>query len=138
MRNQVLILEDDAERLRRFQAVVERWRGDLIIRSWRNAFAMLAELPEAIDRAILISLDHDLLPMMPNEDPGDGLEIAMWLHGHPPMCPVIVHSSNSARAQRMLGELELAGWDGVRVVPYGDDWIERDWRLAVTNSLRST
>jgi hypothetical protein len=54
----------------------------------------------------------------------------------PPVCPVIVHTSNGERATWMVGELELGGWEFHRVPALGDDWIERDWRRTVRDLLR--
>ena len=87
--------------------------------------------------ARLVSLDHDLEPDVTDRaDPGDGLDVAKWLAGRPPVCPVVVHTSNGVRGDAMVGELDLAGWQVRRVMPLGDDWIEADWRAAVRRALR--
>ena len=123
----VLMLEDDAERLARFQAVAVRLGVELVV--WRDARRMIAELDQHLPTACLISLDHDLEPER-DADPGDGLEVAKHLAGLAPGCPVIIRTSNGVRGEAMEGELELAGWQFCRVYPIGDDWFEADWFAA--------
>lgn len=132
----ILMLEDDEERLRRFRAVLSRTVPDLPLRVWRSAWAMRDSLPEVLPAARLISLDHDLEPMEGEDDPGTGYDVVKALAALPPVCPVIIHTSNGARGTWMEGELELGGWDYSRVGPLGDDWIERDWRRCVRQLLR--
>jgi hypothetical protein len=119
----ILLLEDDTERLDRFWAVARRL--DIELFDWCDANRMIAELPQHLASAALISLDHDLLPLRDIE-PGDGLDVAKYLATLPPACPVIIHTSNGRRGDAMEGELELAGWTYHRVTPLGDDWIEVD------------
>lgn len=71
----------------------------------------------------------------PRDDPGDGLDVARHLAGLSPACPVILHSSNADRTERMIGTLDLAGWRTVRVPPWGDDWIEVHWAHVVRTLL---
>ncbi|MGL6097268.1 MAG: hypothetical protein ACRC7O_15900, partial [Fimbriiglobus sp.] len=134
----LLILEYDAARTERFLAVARRLR--LTPRVWRAAADMLADLEPFLPHACLIALDNDPDPEWPANapDPGEGIDVARWLGGRPPVCPVIVHTSNSARGHAMVGELELAGWTVRRVGPVGDDWIELDWRLAARDLIRAT
>ncbi len=88
------------------------------------------------DSTVIMSLDHDLYPQQDDsEDPGDGLDVAKFLGTLTPICPVIVHSSNSDRAECMVGELELAGWTFRRVPPWGSNWIESHWKEVVTELL---
>ncbi|HEY1190623.1 MAG TPA: cyclic-phosphate processing receiver domain-containing protein [Gemmata sp.] len=130
----VLMLEDDRERVDRFEAVAAKLGAELVI--WADAHRMLAELPSHLASAALISLDHDLLPLR-DVDPGDGLDVAKHLATLAPACPVIVHTSNRIRGDAMMGALELAGWEHHRVPPIGDDWIEVDWFRQARRLLRS-
>jgi hypothetical protein len=98
---------------------------------------MLREVEALLPAARLISLDHDLDPEDgASDDPGTGWEVAKFLATLPPVCPVIVHTSNGERGDWMMGEFELAGWKHHRVAPLGDDWIERDWRRLVRRILK--
>jgi hypothetical protein len=129
----ILMLEDDEERLDRFEVVAAKLGVEII--SWADANIMLAEMGQHLATAALISLDHDLMPFR-DVDPGDGLMIAKHLAALAPLCPVIVHTSNRLRGDAMEGEFELAGWTYHRVAPIGDDWIEADWHRVVKRALR--
>jgi hypothetical protein len=129
------MLEDDTERLDRFEAVARRLDFEIVV--WADANRMIAELPQHLASAALISLDHDLLPLR-DIDPGDGLDVAKYLATLAPACPVIVHTSNGRRGDAMEGELELAGWTYHRVAPLGDDWIGVDWHRLVQRTLRKS
>lgn len=130
----ILMLEDDFERLDRFEAVAAKLGAELV--SWADANVMLAELAPHLPTADLISLDHDLFPFR-DIDPGDGLDVAKHLAALKPACPVIVHTSNRVRGDMMMGEFELAGWEHHRVPPLGDDWIEADWFRLARRLLRA-
>jgi len=125
----ILILEDDIERVGQFQQMLgESWESYV----WNNAHKMIIELPQYLNEADLISLDHDLYTLdEDNNDPGDGVMVAKWLETQKPSCPVIIHSSNTERSRWMLGYLELGGWQTKRVAPIGEDWIETLWISAV-------
>lgn len=132
----LLMLEDDAERLERFAAVLKIIDPDLPFRVWRNAHAMIREAGPLLASSFLISLDHDLEPMPGEPDLGDGYMVAKWLTSQPIIRPVIVHSSNGERSSWMAGEFDLAGWRHWRVVPFGDDWVESDWCRVVRGILK--
>src|SRR5262245_446384 len=69
----LLILEDNAERIARFHAVLAGLAPGLPARLWRNAYRMLEDLPTVLPAATLISLDHDLDPEDGEaDDPGTG------------------------------------------------------------------
>jgi len=128
------MLEDDVERLDRFEVVAAKLGVEII--SWADANIMLAEMGTHLHTATLISLDHDLFPFR-DVDPGDGLDVAKHLATLAPLCPVIIHTSNRVRGDAMEGEFELAGWAYHRVPPIGDDWIEADWRRVVKRILKA-
>jgi hypothetical protein len=131
----LLMLEDDSERLARFAATLRAIDPELPLQSWRDSHVMIREVGPLLKSAKLISLDHDLEPEPGAADPGDGLAVAKFLVSQPVICPVIVHSSNSERSRWMAGEFDLAGWPHCRVAPFGDDWIETDWRAIVIELL---
>lgn len=131
----MLLLEDNAERLERFTAVLRALDPALPLREWRDAHAMMREAGPLLASAALISLDHDLEAEPGGPDPGDGYLVARWLVSQPVARPVIVHTSNGERASWMAGAFDLAGWRHYRVAPLGDDWIESDWRRVVRRLL---
>ncbi len=133
----LLMLEDDAERVERFTATLRAVAPELPLRIWRDAWTMIRELEFLIPAARLISLDHDLEPDAGStKDPGTGWDVTKYLAGLPPVCPVVIHTSNRERASWMMGEFELGGWRYYRLAPLGDDWIEHDWQRLVRRLLK--
>jgi hypothetical protein len=116
------------------QAAIGSITPRLSVRVWSSAHAMITDLPSSLMIARLISLDHDLLSP-DGSDVGDGLNVARWLATRAPVCPVIVHSSNADRATQMVGTLQLEGWPCLRVLPFGNDWVEMDWLPLVQRLL---
>jgi hypothetical protein len=73
----LLVLDDDRTRLRGFEEIASRLGDDWIVKGWRDAPTMLAEIDRYLDGAGLISLDHDLYKDLPADpDPGSGRLIA--------------------------------------------------------------
>lgn len=132
----LLMLEDDAVRLERFATVLHEIDPAVSLCTWRNAYRMVDEAGPLLPSAIAISLDHDLDPEPGGADPGDGYQVIQWLVGQAVILPVVIHTSNSPRAQWMVGACELAGWRHYRVAPLGEDWIETDWRLVIRRLLK--
>jgi hypothetical protein len=98
---------------------------------------MLREVELLLPAAALLCLDHDLDPDAGStEDPGTGWDVAQRLASLPPVCPVIIHTSNGERGSWMVGEFDLGGWKHHRIAPLGDDWIEQDWRRLVRRLLK--
>src|SRR5260370_18733544 len=101
-RRTILILEDNEDRIRAFEAAVAQLGANLGVKFWCDARGFVAECDQFLPDAALISLDHDLNPAGPNErDPGTGLDVAQFLGRLPSICPVILHSSNTDRAWSM-------------------------------------
>lgn len=100
---------------------------------------MVAWLEGHLAHVALISLDHDL-PLGSQwgiGEYGDGRIVADYLAALPPMCPVIIHSSNEAAASGMYYALEWAGWPVSRVVPYdGENWIRQTWIEQIQKYIR--
>ena len=121
-----ILLEDNDDRISAFQRTVAALGFDLKI--WRDAPSMIAESEAFFTRVALISLDHDLNPMPEaTVDPGTGVDVARFLGDFLPVCPVLIHSSNTDRVYSMHNELRFAGWTVDRVGPLGTDWIETSW-----------
>jgi hypothetical protein len=124
----ILILEDNDERIAGFQKTVTELNGGFELKIWRDAHSMIAECAEFFLSAALICLDHDLNPQ-PGiiTDPGTGLDVTKFLCDFLPVCPALIHSSNTDRVYSMHNELRFAGWMVDRVGPLGADWIETTW-----------
>jgi ADP-ribosylglycohydrolase len=124
----ILILEDNDERIAAFQKSVATLGREFELKVWRDAPSMIAGAEEFFPTAVLISLDHDLNPMPGvTTDPGTGLDVARFLGDYMPVCPVLIHSSNTDRVYSMHNELRFAGWMVDRVGPLGTGWIETSW-----------
>lgn len=137
----LLVLEDNAERIAVFKAVIPELGKDWQLRVWRDAPTMIAECEDSFADTHLISLDHDLNPQPgATDDPGTGLEVAKFFASHFPFCPVVIHSTNADRAWSMHNELRFGGWNVERVGPIGDDWVSKLWlpkaREMLANSPR--
>lgn len=123
----ILILEDDENRIAGFQKAVPEL-GDFNLKIWRDAPSMIAECEQFFPHAALFCLDHDLNPQPgATADPGTGLDVAQFLADFLPVCPVLIHTSNTERAYSMQNELRFSGWMVDRVGPIGTDWIPTTW-----------
>jgi ADP-ribosylglycohydrolase len=124
----ILILEDNDERIAGFRQAVATLGRDFELRLWQDAPSMIAECETFFPTAALISLDHDLNPLPgATADPGTGVDVARFLGDFMPVCPVLIHSSNTDRVYSMHNELRFASWMVDRVGPIGTDWIETSW-----------
>lgn len=130
----ILILEDNDDRVYGFQSAVASLGGEFGVRFWRDAPTMIGECPACFAKACLISLDHDLEAMAGAPDPGTGLEVAKFLSLHPPVCPVILHTSNFDGRLAMYNRLRAGGWTVATVPPREADWIQSSW-LPISRKL---
>jgi len=131
-----LVLEDNPIRTAAFQNAAKLGRRAEEIRIWRIASQMILELPALLSDATLLSLDHDLYKQDEGDpDPGCGRDVANYLAQQKPLCPVIIHSTNTDAAWGMHNELTSAGWC-VEIIHHLDeaDWIETRW-LALARKL---
>lgn len=123
----ILILEDDENRISAFQKAVPEL-GDFNLKIWRDAPSMIAECEQFFPNAALFCLDHDLNPQPgATTDPGTGLDVAQFLADFLPVCPALIHTSNTERAYSMQNKLRFSGWMVDRVGPLGTDWIPTTW-----------
>jgi hypothetical protein len=140
MAMKIVILEDNADR----QAAMRRCLADRFYTFDAHIFDTATEticfLREHLSETIAIALDHDL--EMINDakgrllDPGIGREVADYLASQPPVCSVIIHTTNSNAAIGMQMVLNDAGWRTKRVVPFDDmKWIEDDWFFALRRAI---
>jgi ADP-ribosylglycohydrolase len=132
----ILILEDNDERIAGFQNAVATLGPGFDLRIWRDAPSMTAECEAFFPSAALISLDHDLNPMPgATSDPGTGMDVAHFLGDFLPVCPALIHSSNTDLVWSMHNDLRFAGWIVDRVGPLGSDWIPTSWLSRVRQLL---
>jgi len=125
----ILILEDEEDRIRGFRSAIASMGREFVVRTWHDAPAMIADSPACFGETCLISLDHDLQAMDGEADPGTGQEVAEFLSLHPPLCPVILHTSNFDGRLAMHNKLRAGGWTVATVPPRDADWIQSSWLL---------
>jgi ADP-ribosylglycohydrolase len=132
----ILLLEDNEERIAAFATAVPQLGEDFELKVWRDAHSMRKECEAFFPAAALISLDHDLNAQPDGGgDPGCGLDVAKFLADFLPVCPVLLHSSNTDRVYSMQNEFRFAGWSVDRVGPVGSGWIATSWLPKVRELL---
>jgi hypothetical protein len=134
----IAILEDDERRTAAMRECLASGPYPAVF--FTTAPDMNAWLAEHLREVVLLSLDHDLGPSILRDgermEPGDGRDVANFLAAHSPVCPVIVHTTNSMGAEGMLFNLGQAGWTTERIVPFDDlRWITTAWLKVVTAML---
>jgi hypothetical protein len=136
----VAILEDDAGRVGEMRICLGEVLPGVEVVVFEDAGKMIGWLGGNLAEVVLISLDHDL-PLRDGEgravDCGTGRQVADYLAGLAPTCPVIVHSSNQYFAPGMFFALKDAGWPCCRIWPNDDlGWVRRDWGERVRRYVR--
>jgi len=136
----IVILEDNADR----QAVMRACVADRFYTFdacfFDNAPETIRYLAANLADTLVVSLDNDL-DMKPGPDggmidSGEGRQVAEFLAGHAPVCPVVIHTTNAPAAEAMLESLRGAGWKTRRVVPFDDTaWIASAWFPAVRRAI---
>jgi CheY-like chemotaxis protein len=136
----IAVLEDNAERT----AEMRRYLSDRFyqydLRFFDDASEMKAFLEKNLPETLLICLDHDLeLKQLPSGeviDPGTGRDIVDFLSDKPPVCPVVIHTTNTAAADGMESVLNESHWRTFRVSPFNDlEWIPTDWFRTVRRAI---
>ena len=124
----ILILEDSQDRIAGFERAIAGLGDDFELKLWRDAPSMMAECEQYFPSAALISLDYHL-NRQPGAaaDPGTGLDVVRFLADFLPVCPALIHTSNTNCAWSMHNEFRFAGWIADRIEPLGRDWIEAKW-----------
>lgn len=69
-------------------------------------------------------------------DPGIGRDVSAFLAARHPVCPIIIHTTNTLARPGMIDELEVGGWRVSHVSPYEDVlWVRDVWADAVGAAL---
>lgn len=140
MAMKIVILEDNVDR----QAVMRECLADRFYmyeaQFFDDSCEMIHYLEAHLTETILIALDNDLDMKMGQDgrlfDPGDGCQVADFLAKQAPVCPVIIHTTNTTAAETINRLLRGAGWETRRVIPFDDmEWIKTDWFFAVRRAI---
>lgn len=141
MSMQIVILEDNPERQSAMQTCLADRFHQFEILFFEEPRALIDHLEDKRQEAILISLDHDIDLQEDTSsgvlrDPGTGLEVAQYLATKPPICPVVVHTSNRLAEEAMRRVLRKAGWTVYQVTPFDDlAWISTSWFRTVRDAI---
>lgn len=132
MPRKIIVLEDNGERQRAMRQCLENSFLQWEILFFDEVQTLKKFLEEQLTEAAIICLDHDLEMKTDSEgktvDPGTGREVADFLASKKPVCPVVIHTTNSIAAVGMEMVLQEANWTISRVCPWGDlDWIPTEW-----------
>jgi len=117
---------------------LNRRHPSLHVAAFGDAPDMIAWLGKHLESCVLLCLDHDLVPeeIGTASDPGSGRDVADYLATRMPVCPAIIHTTNTLAAPGMELALADAGWVCSRVVPYADlQWIGEVWIDEVNHAL---
>lgn len=134
-------MEDEIERISVMKALLHDEFSDCDIIFFDNAPEMLDWFKANLNKTSLICLDHDLGPdrMIKGEivDPGTGRDITDYLETQKPVCPVIIHTTNSFGRDAMKIALQDEGWDINVVFPTAEiTWIQTSWKKAVKEAIQ--
>jgi hypothetical protein len=136
----IVILDDEPDRIEEMARCLIEFSSVLEFIVFDNAPDLIDWLSNYLETVQLICLDHDLGPNRLRNghvfDPGIGRDVVDYLATCKPVCPVIIHTTNSMAGPGMEMALTDAGWKHSRVVPYNDlEWIGADWIASVRKAL---
>lgn len=140
MSMKIVILEDNADRQAAMRACLADRFSTFETKIFDSSAEMIQYLREHLSETLAIALDHDL-ELRPDGkggviDLGTGREVADYLATREPVCPVIIHTSNTVAEVGMRMALQDAGWRTKRVVPFDDvHWIATDWFRAMRRAI---
>ncbi len=139
-RNTIAILDDEPDRLQAMAPILAQRFPDFSVVTFDNAPDINAWFADNLSVCALICLDHDLGPNRKRDgkvfDPGIGRDVANYLATREPVCPVIIHTTNTDARPGMIFVLEDAGWAVSYVSPYEDVlWIREVWADAIGEVL---
>jgi len=140
MAMKIVILEDNADRQAAMRACLADRFYTFDAHFFDDSCEMIRFLEAHLADTVVIALDNDLeLKTGPDGrmiDPGSGCHVAEFLATRPPVCPVVIHTTNSNAAVSMEETLRGAGWKTRCVVPFDDmNWIKTDWFFAIRRAL---
>jgi CheY-like chemotaxis protein len=140
MAMKIVILEDNPERVRAMRECLTDRFSRFECRFFDEAAAVKDYLEAHLADTIVICLDHDLelkqSPSGETMDPGTGREVADYLAGKSPVCPVVIHTTNTSAALGMEMALRDAHWKTFRVIPFDDlAWVPTEWFRTVRKAI---
>jgi hypothetical protein len=147
MAMKIVVLEDNADRVAIMRACIADRFSTFEPQFFDDASDTIHYLESHLSDTLVVALDNDLEMKTGLDgrcvDAGEGRQVADFLATKQPVCPVIIHTTNSDAAVAMEETLRRAGWKVRRVVPFDDmNWIESDWfftmRRAIVGPIKRT
>jgi CheY-like chemotaxis protein len=140
MAKKIVVLEDNADRVAVMRACIEDRFYMFDTQFFDEARDAIHFLDIHLSETLVIALDNDLeMKTGPDGrcfDVGEGRHVAEFLATKQPVCPVIIHTTNSDAGVTMEETLRGAGWRTRRIVPFDDmNWIESDWFSAIRRAI---
>ena len=140
MAMKIVVLEDNAERVALMRDCVADRFPMYDGHFFDDARDAVRFLDDHLAETLVIALDNDLELKADTDgqlvDPGEGRDVAAFLTTKQPVCPVVVHSTNTDAVEAMQVSLRRAGWKTRRVVPFDDmNWIATDWFATVRRAI---
>lgn len=128
----IFLLEDNADRLREFTAVVSQKYWSFSAEPCRSATRAIDILTHQLSSIDLICLDHDLETPTGEPDCGTGMDVVHWLVSQPIRKPVLIHTTNTTAGREMEATLKAAAFSCYWLVPFdGNEWIKSAWPIWV-------
>lgn len=140
MAMKIVVLEDNPERVAIMRACIADRFYTFAPHFFDDAREAIRFLDSHLAETLAVALDNDLEMKTGRDgrcvDAGEGRQVAEFLATKKPVCPVIIHTTNSDAAVAMEAMLRDAGWKTRRVLPFDDtNWIESDWFFALRRVL---
>lgn len=135
-KHKIVILEDDPDRILEMDRCISEQLPGIEVVTFDNAPDMINWLNDHLEQTKIICLDHDLGPNRLRNgelfDPGTGCDVVNYLVTRKPVCPVLIHTTNSMASPGMEMVLDDSGWSNSRVLPFCNlEWIKQDWIIDV-------
>ena len=139
-RDTIAILDDEPDRLHAMTPILAERFPQFNVVTFDNAPDISKWFADNLPSCVLICLDHDLGPNRNRDgaafDPGIGRDVSDYLCSRDPVCPIIIHTTNTDARPGMIFTLEDAGWIVSYVSPYSDVlWVREVWADEVGNVL---
>ena len=137
----IAVLDDEPDRVQVMRRQLSKRLANYEHVFFDNAPDLIEWLVRQLNNCALICLDHDLGPNRIRDgqtfDPGTGRDVADYLSGCRPQCPIVIHTTNADAAPGMERVLQESGWQTIRVIPFDDlAWIRGWWIREIQAALR--
>lgn len=139
----IAILEDNKDRQQAMRSCLTDRFHQYGLRFFDDAADLIDFLDTHLGETIVLCLDHDLELKSNGSgksvDPGTGRDVADYLAKKPPVCPVVIHTTNGPAAVGMEMVLKDANWKTHVVTPFDDmAWIPTVWFRTVRRAILNT